>query len=610
MNQLKANSLKTRKDLEQSLIDLLSPLKNHAVPGGYLLGASAALYAPRIASMEGYCRTLWGIGPFAAKGRYPGIDTILSILREGVDPESPGYWGVPGDRGQRLVEMAAIALSLLLAKETFWDSLSEKTQTQLYTWLSFVEKQEVCGNNWNFFRILVCAAFRKLGLPVDEQSEKRSLDGIEACYRGDGWYQDGGDGNYDNYNPFAFHFYGLLYAKVAGERDPERAARYIERARLFVPRYAAWFREDGSSVPYGRSLTYRFAVVSLFSAAAFAGVEILPWGVLKGLVLRNLRWWFSQPILDAGGILSVGYAYPNLCMADQYNSPGSPYWALKTYLVLALGDDHPFWKAAELPLPEMKRIQSDKIPGFIISHGSEDVQLLTAGRYPNFTMNHEADKYCKFAYSARFGFCVSHSNYILAKTGCDSMLLLSEGDNYWRQRREVSEQTTGENWVSSVWKPWDDVRITTTLVSLGNAHVRLHRIESKRKLITAEGGFSLPRYHGLEEPLPLNNTAAAPHEALAAFDWGASRIIALERTAARHGTLVSPAPNLNVQDPCVVVPVLEGTLEPGLTILACAVRAGDRAAVSGETLPSVAFMEGEAEVFDGNGNSAGRFPLR
>jgi hypothetical protein len=114
----------------------------------------------------------------------------------------------------------------------------------------------------------------------------------------------------------------------------------------------------------------------------------------------------------------------------------------------------------------------------------------------------------------------------------------------------------------------------------------------------------------LEEPLPLNNAAAAKNEALAAFDWGASRIIALENNTERQGTLVSPAPNLNIQNPCVVIPVLEGKLEPGITILACAVRAGDRGAVTGEKLPSVVIMEGEAEVFDGNGKSAGRFSLR
>lgn len=600
------NPLKSREDVQRCLVELLSPLKDHAVPGGYQLGDTAAHYSPRIALMEGWSRPLWGIGPLiAGGGNYPDIEVVLSILREGIDPDSPGYWGDISGTDQRMVEMAAMGLCLIIARKTFWDSLNKKEQTQLYNWLSFIEREKVSDSNWHFFRVLVCEAFRALELPVDEKAEKKSLELIDSYYAGDGWYQDGIGGNYDYYNPFGFHFYSLVYAKLAGKRDPERAARYIERAKLFIPRFMAWCREDGSIIPMGRSLTYRFAIASVFSACAFAEIEILPWGVLKGLVLRNLRWWFSRPILDAGGILSIGYGYPNLIMADTYNSPGSPYWGMKVFLILALGEDHPFWKAEELPLPELPEISIEKIPGFIITHTAEDAQLLTPGRYPNFDMNHAADKYCKFAYSARFGFCVSHSNYNLAKTGCDSMLMLSEKDGFWRQRRETSELTTGPNWTRSIWKPWNDVEITTTLISLGAWHVRIHQIKSGRSLDTAEGGFSVPRYHELEEAQPLSNTAVGKHEAMVGFDWGASRITALEPGTLRKGSLIIPAPNLNIMESSAVIPVLEGTLEPGITLLVCAVRAGDRKNVTQEKIPAILFKDkGMAEIFDQDGKSA------
>ena len=38
-------------------------------------------------------------------------------------------------------------------------------------------------------------------------------------------------------------------------------------------------------------------------------------------------------------------------MSEDYNSAQSPYWALKSFLVLALPHDHPFWQAAEEPYP-------------------------------------------------------------------------------------------------------------------------------------------------------------------------------------------------------------------------------------------------------------------
>jgi hypothetical protein len=617
------NPFKTRDDLKRSLGELLEPLHAHSAPGGWHLGSASAQYPAGIARMESWSRCLWGIAPFVAGGgNWPAMEDLRVTLSRGVDPEDGAYWGDCGYRDQRLVEMAAIALGLLLTPQAFWEPLDEKTRRNLYRWLSFIEREELPPTNWHFFRLMVQAAFRELGLPVDGRAEEASFDLVESCYRGGGWYQDGDGGSFDLYNPMGFHFYSLVLAALeerrsdgSGETPPpvrRFAERFRERAREFGPSFAAWFYRDGSMIPYGRSLTYRFAGASFFSACAFAGLEVLPWGVMKGIVLRNLRHWFSLPVLDAGGLLPVGYAYPNLVMADTYNSPGSPYWALKTYFVLVLGEDHPFWQAAEAPLPvSMSRSRRvEKIPGFIVSSDAGDAQLLSAGRYPNFDMNHAAQKYCKFAYSARFGFCVSHSNYNLEKTGCDSALLFSEGDGYWRERRETTEQEAGTNWLRSRWWPWADVEVVTILVRLEGWHVRIHRVQSGRSLLAAEGGFSVPRFGGTGEAPPVRNAAALASEALALYPWAASRIAALEGAfpgavqapVSRRGALVVPAPNLNVIHPVVVVPVLEGKLEPGTTLLACAVWAGDGAqaesAVPGGSLPKASVKEKDKGLWD------------
>jgi hypothetical protein len=594
--RLKENPLRNKEDLQRCLCDLLSPLKEHAVGGGFDLGNAMAHYSPRVALMEGWSRTLWGIAPLiAGGGEYPDIDLWLSILRDGVTPESPHFWGMPGSRDQRLVEMAAIALSLIIAKETFWEGLDKTEQERLYAWLSAIQEQELPPTNWHFFRTLVCLAFRELGLPVNEKAEEESFSVIESCYKDEGWYADGPNGAYDFYNPMGFHFYGLVYARFA--RNSARAARYVERARLFAPRFAQWFRDDGSVIPYGRSLTYRFASHSFFSACAFAEIEALPWGSMKRIVLQGFRRWFSRPILDNGGILSVGYGYPNLIMSDNYNSPGSPYWGLKVFLILALEENHPFWKAEETPLSEQRQVVADKIPGFIISRNAEDVQLLCPGRKLPFETNHAAQKYCKFAYSARFGFCVSHGGASIEQAGGDSMLLLSDlnsipeaGADYWRERRAATEIQSGENWISSIWQPWPDVKIFTLLVSLGAWHLRVHRIESARKLKTTEGAFAVRRYNGFDEALPLRN-GAEKSEALVAFPWGASRIAALEPSNARTGSLIVPACNLNVLEPVVVIPTLTRTLEAGKSLLVTAVRAGNRDTVIEASLPDIAINE-------------------
>jgi hypothetical protein len=591
------NPLKTRADVMRSLEELLAPLSAHVVPGGYHLGNAAALYPPKIARMEGWSRCLWGIAPFISGGGiWLGSNMLQKTMGQGVNPDNDAYWNGCSNRDQRFVEMAPIAFSLALVPQIFWDPLDENTRRNLYHWLSLIETRELPPMSWHFFRLIVQMAFRKLGLPVNEEAERDSLTLVESWYRDDGWYQDGEGGSFDLYNPMGFHFYSLVLATFAESMDipiHRFAERFRKRAKRFAQSYSLWFYRDGSMIPYGRSITYRFAESSFFSACAFAGLEVLPWDVMKGIVLRNLRRWFSRPILDSGGILSVGYAYPNLIMADTYNSPGSPYWALKAYLILALKEDHPFWMANETTLPwetgqqEQKKQSfciTDKIPGFIISNSATDAQLLCAGRFPSFDMNHGAQKYCKFAYSARFGFCVSHDNYNIEKIGCDSALLLSEGDGYWRERREVTDQETGEKWIKSCWHPWNDVTVITALVRIGDWHVRVHRIEGNRSLLTVEGGFSVPCCNDMDDALPVCNAATEwPNSALALFPWAASRIIALEEyfpknlmsTFTRRGSVIVSAPNLNVIYPLVAIPILEGVVKPGITFLACAVWAGD-----------------------------------
>jgi hypothetical protein len=193
-----------------------------------------------------------------------------------------------------------------------------------------------------------------------------ALDRLEEFYLGDGWYSDGPTAQRDYYIPFGMHFYGLVYAKLAGRDDPERARRFRERAAAFAHDFVHWFAADGAALPFGRSLTYRFAQGGFWGALAFADVEALPWGVVKGLVLRHLRWWTRRPIYQPDGALAIGYGYPNLNMAEQYNSPGSPYWALKFFLPLALPEEHPFWQAEEAPMPDLAPVHTLPHAGMIV----------------------------------------------------------------------------------------------------------------------------------------------------------------------------------------------------------------------------------------------------
>lgn len=73
----------------------------------------------------------------------------------------------------------------------------------------------------------------------------------------------------------------------------------------------------GSAIPFGRSLTYRFACGGYFAALAIANVPGMPKpldspGSVKGFLLRHLRWWArnSSDIFNTDGTMNIGWLYP------------------------------------------------------------------------------------------------------------------------------------------------------------------------------------------------------------------------------------------------------------------------------------------------------------
>lgn len=564
------NPLRTRDDLKRAFETLCEPLTSRYSEGRarLRLGATGASFPPEVAEMEGFSRVLWGMVPYLAGGGSPeGLwQTCLQGIVNGTDPDHAEYWGDARDYDQRLVEMAAFGFALALVPERIWEPLGERERSNLYAWLNQINRRPVYDCNWLFFQVLVNIGFRKSGLPYDRERTERNLRRIDDFYIGDGWYADGVGGHSDYYVPFALHYYGLLYAKLMEAEDPERARVYRERAAAFAGPFLAWFAEDGSAVPYGRSLTYRFAQSAFWSALAFAGGGAVPMGALKGLVLRNLRWWFRQPILDGNGVLTIGYAYPNLVMAEQYNSPGSPYWALKTFLPLALPEDHPFWRAEELPLPKTAPLSVQR-PAHLVACRQEDadhVVLFNAGHPSTNEHAHTSAKYEKFAYSTAFGFSVPKAEWGLGQGAFDSMLALSEaGDNLYRVRRRNEETAIGDDGhLFARWKPWTDVEVCSWIVPGLPWHLRVHRVTTGRELDAAEGGFAL----GLQGDTRL---AVSDGEATAAGSLGVSGIRSLLGYEAADN--VQAQANTNVLHPRTVIPTLKARLGAGTHWLAAAV---------------------------------------
>ena len=563
----KSNSLSSREEVVTALTGMLSALDKQFPAGAaqFSLGDTCAHYSVDIAEMEGLSRALWGLFPLLAGGaEVPFCDKYFTAIKVGTDPHNSGYWGETGPYDQRLVEMAAYGLGLALLQGRFTDHFSAAELNNLHRWLDQITDSQMPDSNWNYFAIMVQLGFKRAGLPYDRQAIDQRFAMMEAYYLGDGWYSDGPGRPKDYYISMAFHFYGLIYATLNGSDDSQRAATIRERATLFARDFIYLTAADGASVPFGRSLTYRFAMVAFWSGVAFAGLDVFSPGVVKGIILRHLRWWLEKPIFDRDGILTLGFAYPNLAMCEDYNSPGSPYWALKVFLILALPADHPFWLAEELPLPTLEEIRVIAPAQQVLQHSehSQHVVMLTSGQLElNNYVNTDA-KYTKFAYSSHFGFTIERGRYGIKHAASDSMLLLAENDNHWRGRRECESVEIQGNAIVSRWSPWQDVNVTTWLIPAGEWHVRVHRLDTARHLQSAEGGFAVMKADAQQGEGRCQITARN----------GVSVIADLSPTLTRQGDAVVTPPNSSVMfAECASIPLLTIDLTPGEHWLCCAV---------------------------------------
>ncbi|ALA20259.1 hypothetical protein AL346_22825 (plasmid) [Chelatococcus sp. CO-6] len=574
-NPFAGNPLRTRADVVKALDDSFAPLLPYFDPGGgarVRLDAAAAHFDRAAADFEGFARPLWGLLPLA-KGGEPFAYWAMyrDGLANGLDPEHPGFIGQAGPRDQRLVELAVIGLALRLCPDIFWEPLDARARKNVANYLLEARRHDYADNNWRFFRVLVDMGLKHVGVAFDESLTEAYLDEIDGWYLGDGWYRDGNVRRIDHYIPFAMHFYGLIYAALAAPGDP-RAARFRERARLFAQDIRHWFDDAGGALAFGRSLTYRYAMAGFWGALAFADEEALPWGVVKGHYLRHLRWWADKPIAHRDGVLSVGYGYPNLLMSENYNSAGSPYWAFKAFLPLALPESHPFWQAREEPAEPASEPVPLRHPGMVMTQSPGNLVALSCGQ-ENLAMRFGSEKYAKFVYSSRYGFSVESDERNFGLAALDGMLAFSDDGLHFRVREGNEEAQIAGDSLFARWRPFPDVLVDTWLVPAGLWHIRLHRIVTPRPLLTAEGGFAIARADGAADRIEEADGRAC---VTSATDF--SGIADLGSTVTRRGIASKVAPNTNLIVAKTTVPQLRATVPAGESLLVTAALASpDRA---------------------------------
>lgn len=559
--------LNTKDAFEEILMGIISPSVNYLSEDSallYLPNHISANYSDDISFFESFSRVLWGLAPYSKNNQDCSfLNRYKDGIINGTNPSHEEYWGDIKDVDQRSVEMVPVALFLYFNKEGFWNKLQENDKKNIEKWLLQINKKKLLDNNWQCFRIIVNSVLKNLGADYDANAITQSFKKIENFYLGDGWYSDGKSNQIDYYISFGIHYYLLIYAKMNEFNDMERSIVIKSRAKKFAEDYIYWFSSDGSSIPFGRSLTYRFAQVAFWSAIIFADVDVFSLGVLKGLICRNLRWWLRKPIFSEFGTLNLGYAYQNHIMTEDYNSTGSPYWALKLFLILSLDKSHKFWGTKEEPLPKLKKIMKQSHSRMSICR--DDLNLHVAsflnGQNCNKTQTHAVAKYEKFVYSNVFGFNISRSDNIRYKGAFDSTLAISLNGKSFTNRQDVVEYSNELSTQYSLWSPYSNVQIKTYVIPGLPWHLRIHIINTDKEITLIEGGFPIESILSTDKNKMCESVNYMKDGIGLSLGDLHSGIISLVGNG--NPEIINPSPYTNIINKRTKIPILSWNLKPG-----------------------------------------------
>jgi len=418
----------TRQDLVDLADRMLAAVRPYASPGHarITLPGPEGGYGRAVDGLEGFARTFLLAGFRIVGARGAGLDELADWYAAGIaagtDPASPERWVRLDEHPQAKVEAASIALILDLTRPWIWDRLKPAVQDRVIEYLSpAVGDPTYPPINWVWFRLVVQTFLRSVGGPWSADEMAEDLATHDTFARADGWMSDGSTRAYDHYVGWALHLYPTLWARMSGAADLAAARRDRDVAMLdrFLRDAVALVGADGSPLLQGRSLIYRFAAAAPFWAGALAGVPSVPPGQLRQAALAVVRHFVRRGAPDERGLLTLGWHAPWPRLAQSYSGPGSPYWASKGMLGIALPPDHPVWTAPAEPLPVQTAdtLRAVRAPGWLVAGTQADGIV----RVVNHGTDHadEGSRLADSPFYARLGYSTATSP-VLDDSGWDS----------------------------------------------------------------------------------------------------------------------------------------------------------------------------------------------
>lgn len=356
-----------------------------------------------VEGLEGFARTAPLLAAWLRQGRDREIALpdgrrfdlaahLLQGIREGVNPAAKGYWGEIGDRDQRMVESADIALALWLVRDTIWTEFSSADKANIRAWLAGVFGKQTYGGNWVLFPLVVHSVLAELGLDPDPSASRAAQAAYEDAmsqYVGEGWYADGKGGRIDYYNAWQMHYFYYWLSQMPAAAVDHALLR--QRLLEFSSGFQHFFSPAGLPM-FGRSQCYRMAAAAPLLAAASLDRKVMTPGLARRALDASWSYFLQRGAVRDGNV-TQGYCGSEPELLENYSGRASCLWALRSLvLMFSLPQSSPIWSERTVPLP-VERADFDitlQAPGFRLRGDRQ------SGRVELFVLRNEGKSVTEF----------------------------------------------------------------------------------------------------------------------------------------------------------------------------------------------------------------------
>jgi hypothetical protein len=450
----------------------------------------------------------------AATGRdqvrgYEGsiVEPYLRAIVRGTDPHDPHYWGPhpPTD-----VMGTNVATAVLASPRFFWDPLTEPQRQNLLAYLQDLARTRAYDNNHWYFHMVAAPILDRAGKDSHRAFLTSMFRRLLAWYRGDGWFIDGSNHGFDLYNLWGFQLYNQQLVRYDEEWRREFGAEVNRTTARFLRGFPYLFGRDGGPIPWGRSTTYRFALLSALGWAQLNGANTLSPGLSRRIASGCLKYFWEHGCLSANGLLEPGYRGPNSVVAEPYIDRGAPYWAAQGLVILMIPEADPFWTAREEPMPADGAGGRVALPGaqmmVRVSPIDGEARLYPVGQpFSHWGRWQRGIKYCQLAYSSFLGWCATGEggpDLGAGRTGVSldgrtwrfrerpRMIEVADDHLFSRETLDVTDEAREK----AGWDDSGELSVHTLVGDDGEVHVFWH--DCPRPLYLYLGGYGISVPHG------------------------------------------------------------------------------------------------------------------